>query len=97
MLNVAEGEPWTDGGWIRIGSKMSETRCCHGVATDERQSEIDGHQGTNWSTIIVESNALNMHDVKGSSDREHGNVCDRRNGKQRLSWEMEHIDEPLLT
>ena len=44
VLNVAEGEPWTDGGWTKIGSKTKEKRLIN-IASDERAVGNNRHEG----------------------------------------------------
>ena len=93
VLNVAEGEPWTDGGWTKIGSKTKETRRVD-IASNERTVGNNGHE-----EIEVANGTMNINDVKTEhckcdSDVEHECVCNRdwRKGNQRLNWEIEHID-----
>ena len=93
VLNVAEGEPWTDSGWTKIGSKTKETRRVD-IASNERTVGNNGHE-----EIEVANGTMNINDVKTEhckcdSDVEHECVCNRdwRKGNQRLNWEIEHID-----
>ena len=93
VLNVAEGEPWTDVGWTRIGSKTKETRH-NKMATDERPVGINGYDGTIAVNGVRETNAMEMDHCKCSSDNKDNCMCDRKQkkGNQRLGWEIEHID-----
>jgi hypothetical protein len=93
VLNVAEGEPWTDGGWTKIGSKNKELRHID-VASDERAVGNNGHEEVEDANRTMSVNALKMEHRECNSNGEHGCVCDRdwRRGNQRLNWEIEHID-----
>ena len=92
LLNVAEGQPWTDGGWTKVGSKMNETRSGK-VANNERQVTINGYQTMMAKDAIVTLNDMKINDRGREDDGEHGNMCYRKEQNQRLSWEIEHIDE----
>ena len=97
MLDVAEAEPRTDGGWTKVGSKTES-----GSKTRKDMASITvGPSGIKRSInmlamnndVAALSNAMNKIDWKKGSDNEHGYVCDsQREGKQRLRWDIEHID-----
>ena len=49
LLNVAEGEIWTDGGWTKVASKMNETRSgkvANNVHNERQQVTFNGYQRT---------------------------------------------------
>ena len=93
VLNVAEGEPWTDGGWTKVGSKIKETRHVD-IASDKRAAGNNVHEEVEDADVTMNINAMKIGDCECSSNGEHGCVCNRKQakGNQRLSWEIEHID-----
>ena len=92
MLDVAEGEPWTDGGWTKIGScgKRLEIQYTNKGATHVRPVSNNGHDETIEGDRIKVINAMKTNHCV----TEHLCVCHRKQqkGNQRLSWEIEHID-----
>ena len=84
LLNVAEGEPWTDGAWTKVAHKIHEKRSFVNNGYDET---IDG----DGIGII---NTMNTDHCEHDSVNEHGRMCYRewRKENQRLDWEIEHID-----
>ena len=100
VLNIAKGEPWTDGGWTKIqpkiqtGSKTetTETRCDE-VASGERRIQSNGHDETIDGAGVANINVMKTDHCMIHGDNEHGCMCDRqRNGNQRVSWRIEQID-----
>ena len=91
MLNVAEAEPRTDGEWTKVGSKTgigSKTRkvMASGLKRSINMMAMD-------NDVAGTSNAMKTIDWIKNGDNEHGYVCDRqREGKQRLTSSIEHID-----
>ena len=96
MLNVAEGEPCTDGGWIKIGSYGSNAKHprYNKMATGERPVGNNGHDGTieNNGTKDINAMKTNHCDCNGGAERGCMCQCKQRKGNQRLNWEIEHID-----
>jgi hypothetical protein len=93
VLNVAEGEPWTDGGWTTIGSKIEETRHDN-MATRERPVGINGYDDNNVKNEMLEADVMKTIHCKCDGDGKHGCVwdCKQWNGNQRLNWDIKHID-----
>jgi hypothetical protein len=93
LLNIAEGEPWTDGGWTKVAHKTNETRPCK-VASGERFIGNNGYDEIIDEDDIGIINAMNTNHRKRDNDNEHGRVYDRewRKENQRLDWKIEHID-----
>ena len=94
LLNVAEGEPWTDGGWTKIGSNKTKEMSDADIASVERSIGNNGHMDNIKGNHDVIMNTMKMEHCECTSDNEHGYVCDRewRKNNQRLSWVIGHID-----
>jgi hypothetical protein len=88
-LSVAEGEPWTGGGWTKIASKTKDPN-------DPRPVRSNGHDETIKINGLSKQNVVNADHCKcdGDGNGKHGYVFNRKQakGNQPLSWEMEHID-----
>jgi hypothetical protein len=92
LLNVADGEPWTDGGWTKVAPKKQVTRP-NNVATIKRSDRNNGHD-----VVVDRKRGGDMYAMKTNlcncnSEGEHGYMCDRECQKdQQLEWKIEHID-----
>ena len=83
LLNIAEGEPWSDVGWTKVAYKAKETK----VATGERTVNNCNHDDEQSNAMKVDHcNCDDKGDRTCTSDRK------RRGQKQRFSWEIEPID-----
>ena len=96
MLNIAKGEPWTDGGWIKIqpkiqkiGSKTetTETRCDE-VASDERRIQSNGHDETIDEAGIANINTMKKDHCMIHGDSEHGRVHVRSPAERKTVREL---------
>ena len=98
MLNVAEGEPWTDGGWTMVGSKTgsgSKTNQDMAIPTNgpigiKRAINVNGPE----DCMETNGNAMNTCECRCGVDNEHGCVCDcnQREETERSRWNNEYID-----
>ena len=93
VLNIVEGEPWTDGGWTKIQSKTKEMWHVK-VATGDPSIVNNGHEEIVSNDGIVNINAMKIHHCKCDGDSERGNMCDRewRKKNQQLKCEIGYID-----
>ena len=91
VLDVTEAEPRTDDGWTKIGSKTRKDMAKATVGPSGLKRAINMMAMNN--NIARTMNAMKTSDCKEDGGNEHGYVCDRqREGKQRLTWKIEHID-----
>ena len=82
VLNIAEAEPWSDGGWTKVASKFKETP----LATN-RQATESPHDNEQCEDMKV-----NHHNGNVKGDRMCKSDRNGRGQKQRYSWEIEQID-----
>lgn len=82
VLNIAEAEPWSDGGWTKVASKFKETP----LATN-RQATESPHDNEQCEDMKV-----NHHNGNVKGDRMCKSDRNGRGQKQRFSWEIEQID-----
>ena len=96
LLNVTEGEAWTDGGWTRVGSYGSRiNQARHNVmATVERSTKSNVHEQGIDLLVNDVGNAMKVEHCRCIVRSDHGRMCDRdsRKENERLNWEMEAID-----
>ena len=82
VLNIAEAEPWSDGGWTKVASKFKETP----LATN-RQATESPHDNEQCEDMKV-----NHHNGNVKGDRMCKSDRNGRGQKQRFSWGIEQID-----
>ena len=84
VLNIAEGEPWSDGGWTKAASKTKETKSATGKQTIGISS-YDDEQCSAMKVKHYNGDEKGDH-LLSTSDRK------QRGQKQQFSWEIEQID-----
>ena len=93
LLNVADGELWTDVGWTKIESTTKHDRNV-GTANEKRSIGIKNYEGTAMHGTARNGNVMDTEHCKYGGNGECGPMCDREHRKlnQRLKEEIEHID-----
>ena len=74
MLNVAEGELWTDGGRTRVTHKTQRSRSDE-VATEKRPVGNSEYDETIDGDGIRDVNAMKTNHCHYNGDNEHGYMC----------------------
>jgi hypothetical protein len=93
VLNVADGELWTDVGWTKIESTTKHDRHV-GTANEKRSIGINNYEGTAMHGTARNGNVMDTEHCKYGGNGECGPMCDREHRKlnQQLKEEIEHID-----
>ena len=93
LLNVADGELWTDDEWTEIAYTTKRNRHI-GMVNEKRSIGINKHEGTAMYGTVKDGNVMDTEHCRCDGNSECESMCDRedRKSNQRLRWEIEHID-----